>query len=89
MTHTPAAPAATAPEATSAAVAAPEVPLIYTTLGNVPVASLQHHIKWDNTPEYIKFTEIYSTPGGMVVKESAHVFAKQGQAMGAEQAGLA
>lgn len=51
----------------------PEEPLIWTTLGNVPIAALQHHIVWDNTPEYVKFTEIYKTAGGMVVKESSHV----------------
>lgn len=71
------------------AAPAAEVPLIWTTLGNVPVSALQHHIKWDRTAEYIKFTEVYMTSGGMVVKESSHVLSLTGQAVGAEQAGLA
>lgn len=49
-------------------------PLIYTTKGNVPVASLQYATQWDRTDDYIKFVERY-TLDGEVVKESAHVLA--------------
>ena len=50
-------------------------PLIHTTLGNVPVSSLEHYVLWDNTDTYVKFTERY-IKDGVTVKESAHVLAK-------------
>lgn len=52
-------------------------PLIYTSLGNLPVASLDYGTRWEDMPDYIKFVEIY-TLDGEVVRESAHVYSKRG-----------
>ena len=54
-------------------------PLIYTTLGNVPVSSLSYHTEWTDAPDYVKFREWYIADG-VVVKESAHVLSKHGVA---------
>lgn len=54
-----------------------EVPLIYTSRGNLPVDALEYKTQWVNTDDYIKFVETYSL-NGEVVKESAHVYAKRG-----------
>ncbi len=52
-------------------------PLIYTSHGNLPIASLQYATRWEDAPDYIKFVEVY-TLDGEVVRESAHVYAKRG-----------
>lgn len=52
-------------------------PLIYTSRGNLPVASLQYVTRWEDAPDYIKFVEIY-TLDGEIVRESAHVYSKRG-----------
>lgn len=55
-----------------------EEPLIYTTKGHLPIASLRHEVLWDvQMPAYIKLTERYYL-GDEVVKESAHVYSPQG-----------
>jgi hypothetical protein len=51
-------------------------PLIHTTKGNVPVASLEYSTAWEDTPEYTKFIETYRL-GGEIVRESAHVLGKR------------
>lgn len=50
-------------------------PLIYTSQGNVPLASLTYETAWEVTPDYIKFVERHRNAAGEVVKESAHVYA--------------
>jgi hypothetical protein len=58
-------------------------PLIYTSKGNVPIASLTYETAWDVQDAYIKFVERYRDASGEVVKESAHVYDRQGvQAFG-------
>ena len=52
-----------------------EVPLIYTTLGNVPIDSLDYSYNWEDTKEYTKFTETYKKDGE-IVKQSCHVYSK-------------
>lgn len=52
-------------------------PLIYTSKGNLPIASLEYRYAWDDAPGALKFSEIY-TLNGEVVKQSAHVYIKQG-----------
>jgi hypothetical protein len=52
-------------------------PLIYTSRGNLPVASLVYGTRWDDMPDYIKFVETYALDGE-VVRESAHVYSKRG-----------
>ena len=54
-----------------------DAPLIYTSHGNLPVASLQYATRWEDAPDYIKFVEVYLLDGE-VVRESAHVYAKRG-----------
>lgn len=56
-------------------------PLIWTTLGNVPVDSLEHKTEWLDGADFIKFREWYEKDG-VTVKESAHVYVKQGQTAG-------
>lgn len=53
-------------------------PLIFTSKGNVPVASLTLETEWDLKETYIKFVERYRDASGEVVKESAHVYSKIG-----------
>lgn len=64
-----------------------QVPLVWTTKGNVPADSLQYSARWEDTPEYIKFVETY-TLDGEVVRESAHVLQKQGASAEGQQAVL-
>lgn len=56
-----------------------EPPLIYTSRGNLPMASLQYATRWEEGPEWIKFVETYSFDGE-VVRESAHVYTRRGLA---------
>lgn len=49
-------------------------PLIYTTLGNVPVASLTHETQWRFTDTIVHFTEIYKF-AGEIVRQDSHVYA--------------
>lgn len=62
-------------------------PLIWTTKGNLPIASLQYSHAWEETTEYLKFSETY-TLDGEVVKQSAHVYVKQGIPMQPDQGGF-
>lgn len=50
-------------------------PMIHTTRGNVPVASLQHAVSWRITPTAIVFTENYRDSTGEVVRQDSHVCA--------------
>lgn len=49
-----------------------DVPLIWTTKGNLPVASLEYYVGWDITEDSIVFKEQYRFEGE-IVKENAHV----------------
>lgn len=60
-----------------------DVPLIWTTKGNLPVASLEHYIGWDITEESIVFKEQYRLDGE-IVKENAHVKLLKGSDAAAE-----
>jgi hypothetical protein len=52
--------------------------LIYTSKGNLPIDSLKYETLWDVQETYIKFTERYTDQTGEIVRESAHVYDKQG-----------
>jgi hypothetical protein len=52
-----------------------DVPLIYTTLGNLPINSLDYSYSWEDTKEFTKFTETYSL-NGTIVKQSCHVYSR-------------
>lgn len=58
-------------------------PLIYTNLGNMPVDELQLHVRWEETPEYVKLVEYY-TLNGEIVRESAHALSRKGVEMAGE-----
>lgn len=51
---------------------AQDVPLIWTTKGNLPVDSLEYYIGWEITEDSIVFKEQYRLEGE-IVKENAHV----------------
>jgi hypothetical protein len=53
-------------------------PLIWTSKGNVPLASLTLETAWDIQDTYIKFVERYRDSTGEIVKESAHAYSKVG-----------
>lgn len=58
-------------------------PLIYTTKGNLPIASLDYSHKWEDLETCIKFSETY-TLDGEIVKQSAHVLMKTSPTLGVE-----
>lgn len=60
-----------------------EVPLIYTSKGNLPVDSLEYKVDWRVSPEQIVFVETY-LQGSEVVKQSSHVHVLTGVAMSGE-----
>ena len=62
-------------------------PLIYTTRGNLPIEQLAYSHRWEDAPEYTKFTETYHL-GDEVVRESVHVYAKRPLDTGVLQAQL-
>lgn len=62
-------------------------PLIHTTKGNVPIASLAYSHRWEDTAEYTKFVETYRI-GDEVVRESIHVMGKKALDVGVAQASL-
>ena len=54
-----------------------DIPLIWTTKGNLPVDSLEYKTTWEETPENTVFVESYLLDGE-VVKQSVHVKSKRG-----------
>lgn len=50
-------------------------PLIYTTLGNVPVSSLKYEAQWRVTDRIAHFTETYHSADGVLVRQDSHVYA--------------
>lgn len=50
-------------------------PLIFTTKGNLPIASLDYSTRWEDCAEYTKLIETYKL-GGEVVRESVHVMGR-------------
>ena len=54
-----------------------EEPLIWTSKGNLPIASLKYAHSWEDQPDKIIFVEEY-TLDGEIVKRNAHVFIKKG-----------
>ncbi len=59
-----------------------EEPLIYTSKGNVPIASLKFEHKWEDTPDSMVYIEEYRDETGEVVKRSAAVYLKRGMFAG-------
>jgi hypothetical protein len=61
-----------------------EIPLIYTSRGNLPIASLTRNVRWENTEDYVKFVETYTFEDEVVI-ENANVLAKRLPTMAAQQ----
>lgn len=62
-------------------------PLIYTSRGNVPIASLAYSTAWHVGDKVIQFTETYRL-GSEVVKQSVHVYDREGSTAAAVAAQL-
>ena len=54
-----------------------DIPLIYTSKGNLPEADLRFEPVWEVTDDYTKFVARYWL-GEEIVKESAFVLSKRG-----------
>lgn len=63
-------------------------PLVWTTKGNLPVASLQYRTEWMLEPECIVFREIY-TLDGEEVRRDVHTYIKPEQGVITAAAGEA
>jgi hypothetical protein len=55
-----------------------EVPLIWTTKGNLPIASLQQFVQWELTDDYVKFREVHKTADGEIVRDATHIYKRKG-----------
>jgi hypothetical protein len=71
-----------------------EEPMIWTSKGNLPLALFSanvdpptYQVQWEQTPSYVKCSEMYILDGE-VVKQSAHVLALHPLGMGAESGRL-
>lgn len=53
-------------------------PLIYTSKGNLPIASLKYETDWVVGDTFYKFVERYRDETDEVVRESAHVYSTKG-----------
>lgn len=62
-------------------------PLIWTTKGNLPIASLQYRHEWTDTAVETTLVEEYLL-GEEVVKRNVHVMLKQGAVSHAEAGGV-
>lgn len=55
----------------------PDTPLIYTTKGNLPIADLEYSTAWEEIPgKCTKLIETYRLDGE-IVRQSAHVLARE------------
>lgn len=53
-----------------------EIPMIWTARGNLPIASLEYSTEWIEVPgSYTKLIETYKLDGE-IVRQSAHVLAR-------------
>lgn len=55
-----------------------QIPMIWTSKGNRPIAGLTLQPEWTVNDDYIKFVERWRDESGEVVKESAHVYDRKG-----------
>lgn len=62
-----------------------DIPLIWTSKGNLPIADLRYEYFWEDSPEALKFTESYFL-GDELVKSSSHLYLKNGLDVFGEQA---
>jgi hypothetical protein len=62
-----------------------QVPLIWTTQGNMPVEALEYKTLWEETIDDVLMAEEYRYQGE-IVRRSVHIYKKQGAAVGSEHA---
>jgi hypothetical protein len=62
-----------------------ETPLIYTTKGNLPIASLAYNVEWSENDDEVTMAEVYKHENE-IVRRSVHVHKKHGVVTGAKQA---
>ena len=68
-----------------AAASPNDLPLIMTTLGNIPVEALRYETEWINDPAYFMFCERWFL-GDELVKSNSHAYASNPiSAVGADQ----
>jgi hypothetical protein len=65
-----------------------EIPLIWTSKGNLPVDSLRYEHGWSDTEDYTAFEERWFL-GDELVKNNRHMLTKKALTMGGEQAVMA
>lgn len=58
-------------------------PLIWTTKGNLPVASLRYEVSWHMLKDQVQFNERYFQ-GDELVRENSHIKLLDGVAMSGE-----
>jgi len=58
-------------------------PLIWTTKGNLPVASLRYEVSWNMLKDQVQFNERYFQ-GDELVRENSHIKLLEGVAMSGE-----
>ena len=63
-------------------------PLIHTSKGNVPIASLRYEHRWEDTPDALFFKEFWFADNGELVKNNCHALAKKQLTIGGEQAAM-
>jgi hypothetical protein len=64
-------------------------PLIWTSKGNVPLASLTYAHQWIDNEDRIVLMESWTDASGELVKNNVHMLAKKQLTMGGEQAVMA
>jgi len=55
-----------------------ETPLIFTSKGNVPIASLTYEHNWEMSEEFVKFSEVWRDDTGAIVKNNMHMYSLKG-----------
>jgi hypothetical protein len=66
-----------------------ETPLIWTSKGNVPIASLKYEHKWIDTPEETTLHEMWYAEDGELVKNNVHMFGRKQLIFSGSQAAMA
>jgi len=66
----------------------PEVPLIYTKRGNLPIDSLEYSTEWQFDDNSITFVEIHKAKDGEVVRRAVHVHVLKPLELTAETGGI-
>ena len=64
-----------------------EVPLVWTSKGNLPISTLEYFTEWQELEDQVRFIEGYKL-GDEVVKRSVHVMIKKGLAVFGEQGAM-